>query len=60
MQRQQRADNWSEKYPKKNKMNRITAGGKLWKNVTEFFNKHRVLRGMVSYSILWPGMVLYI
>lgn len=28
---------------------------KVWKAVTMFFNRHRMLRGMLSYSVLWPG-----
>lgn len=28
---------------------------KVWKAITTLFNRHRVLRGMVSFSVLWPG-----
>lgn len=28
------------------------------KSVSQFFNRHRMLRGMVAYSVLWPGELL--
>lgn len=32
---------------------------KALKSVSQFFNRHRMLRGMVAYSVLWPGKNFY-
>lgn len=27
----------------------------IWRKVTKFLKKHRIVRGMMAYSVLWPG-----
>lgn len=28
---------------------------KIWKNVSRILKRHKILRGMMAYSVLWPG-----
>lgn len=41
---------WSERANRPN-----MSQEKVWKAITMFFERHRMLRGMVAYSVLWPG-----
>lgn len=47
---------YSSKYSQR-KMSQMLLKNTL-QSVSQFFNRHRMLRGMVAYSVLWPGEFL--